>query len=65
VVRRSGPGLTLLTFRDVPWNGPWYLRHGFVELPASAWGSQLRNHGQAEIEAGLHELGPRVAMHHP
>ena len=38
VVRRYGPGLTLLTFRDVPWNGPWYLRHGFAELPRSAWG---------------------------
>jgi hypothetical protein len=65
VVRRSGPGLTLLTFRDVPWNGPWYLRHGFVELPASAWGPQLRGHWQTEIEAGLHDLGPRVVMHHP
>jgi GNAT superfamily N-acetyltransferase len=65
VVRRSGPGLTLLTFRDVPWNGPWYLRHGFVELPESAWGPQLRDHWQAEIDAGLHDLGPRIAMHHP
>lgn len=33
VVRRYGPGLTLLTFRDVPWNGPWYRAHGFAELP--------------------------------
>ncbi len=24
------PGLTLATFRDVPWNGPWYARFGFV-----------------------------------
>lgn len=65
VVRRSGSGLTLLTFRDVPWNGPWYLRHGFVELPESAWGPQLRDHWQAEIDAGLHDLGPRFVMHHP
>jgi GNAT superfamily N-acetyltransferase len=65
VVRRSGPGLTLLTFRDVPWNGPWYLRHGFVELPRSAWGPQLRDHWQAEIDAGLHDLGPRLVMHYP
>jgi GNAT superfamily N-acetyltransferase len=65
VVYRSGPGLTLLTFRDVPWNGPWYLRHGFVELPRSAWRPQLRDHWQAEVDAGLHDLGPRVVMYHP
>lgn len=65
VIRRSGPGLTLLTFRDVPWNGPWYMHHGFVELPESAWGPQLRAHWQAEVDAGLHDLGPRLAMHIP
>ncbi len=65
VVRRYGPGLTLLTFRDVPWNGPWYLRHGFAELPEAAWGPQLREHWQAEADAGLHDLGPRVVMHYP
>ena len=65
VVRRYGPGLTLLTFRDVPWNGPWYLRHGFAELPEAAWGPQLREHWQAEVDAELHDLGPRVVMHYP
>ena len=65
VVRRYGPGLTLLTFRDVPWNGPWYLRHGFVALPESAWGPQLREYWQAEIDAGLPDLGPRVVLHYP
>ena len=65
VVRRYGPGLTLLTFRDVPWNGPWYLRHGFAELPKTRWGPQLRAHWQAEVDAGLHDLGPRVVMYYP
>jgi GNAT superfamily N-acetyltransferase len=65
VVRRYGPGLTLLTFRDVPWNGPWYLRHGFAELPGAAWGPQLRAYWQAEVDAGLHDLGPRIVMHYP
>ena len=65
VIRRYGPGLTLLTFRDVPWNGPWYLRHGFAELPKSAWGPGLRHHWQAEIDAGLPDLGPRLVMHFP
>lgn len=60
--RRHGPGLTLLTFRDVPWNGPWYAKHGFVELPESAWGPELRARWRAEIDAGLHDLGPRMAM---
>jgi hypothetical protein len=65
VIRRSGPGLTLLTFRDVPWNGPWYMRHGFVEFPGPAWGPELRAHWQAELDAGLHDLGPRLAMNIP
>jgi GNAT superfamily N-acetyltransferase len=54
--------LTLLTFRDVPWNAPWYARFGFTELPQAAWGPHLRARWQAEIDAGLHELGPRLAM---
>lgn len=65
VVSRYGPGLTLLTFRDVPWNGPWYTRHGFIELPEPAWGPELRDHWQAEIDAGLHDLGARLVMHLP
>jgi GNAT superfamily N-acetyltransferase len=65
VVRRSGPGLTLITYRDVPWNGPWYLQHGFVELPEAAWGPQLRAYWQAEVDGGLHDLGPRLVMHVP
>lgn len=65
VVTRYGPGLTLLTFRDVPWNGPWYSRHGFAEFPRPAWGPELSAAWQAEIDAGLHDLGPRLAMHVP
>jgi hypothetical protein len=65
VIGSYGPGLTLLTFRDVPWNGPWYARHGFTELPESAWGPTLREHWQAEIDAGLHDLGSRLVMHFP
>jgi GNAT superfamily N-acetyltransferase len=65
VARRAGPGLTLITFRDVPWNGPWYQRNGFAELPERAWGPQLRAHWQAEIDAGLHDLGPRFVLCFP
>lgn len=61
----GSPGVSLLTFRDVPWNMPWYERHGFAELPEARWGPGLRAHWDAEIGAGLHELGPRVVMWAP
>ena len=59
---RGAAGVTLLTFRDVPWNGPWYVRHGFSELPEDRWGPQIRMLWEAEIAAGLHALGPRLVM---
>jgi len=61
IAQAAGP-LTLITFRTVPWNGPWYARHGFTELPGDRWGPRLRAHWQAEIDAGLHALGPRTVM---
>ncbi len=56
------PGMTLITFRGIPWNGPWYSRHGFAEWPESAWGPELTAHWRAEVAAGLHVLGPRLVM---
>ncbi|MEU4825679.1 GNAT family N-acetyltransferase [Actinomadura sp. NPDC023710] len=61
----GSPGVSLLTFRDVPWNGPWYARHGFADLPPERWGPGIRSYWDAEIEAGLHELGPRLVMWAP
>jgi GNAT superfamily N-acetyltransferase len=58
-------GVTLITFRDVPWNGPWYARHGFVELPEERFGPEIRVLWQIEIAAGLHDLGPRLVMWSP
>ncbi|WUH96271.1 GNAT family N-acetyltransferase [Spirillospora sp. NBC_00431] len=58
----GAPGVSLLTFRDVPWNGPWYARHGFAELPEERWGPEMRSYWDTEIKAGLHDLGPRLAM---
>lgn len=41
--RRRGHGLLhLSTYRDVPWNGPYYARRGFVELPRGDWSSAFR-----------------------
>lgn len=59
------PGVSLLTFRDVPWNAPWYRAHGFAELPEDRWGPGVRNLWNAEIDAGLHDLGPRLVMWRP
>jgi len=61
----GAPGVSLLTFRDVPWNGPWYARHGFAVLPEERWTPGLRAHWNAEVGARLHELGPRVVMWAP
>ncbi|WP_019630640.1 GNAT family N-acetyltransferase [Actinomadura atramentaria] len=61
----SAPGVSLITFREVPWNGPWYARHGFAELPIADWGPGLRRYWAAEIAAGLHGLGPRTVMWRP
>ncbi|WP_459642339.1 GNAT family N-acetyltransferase [Kineococcus sp. NUM-3379] len=52
--------LTLTTFRDVPWNGPFYRRRGFRELAEP--GPELRAVRAAEAAAGLDALSPRTAM---
>ncbi|MDN5767764.1 MAG: GNAT family N-acetyltransferase [Humibacillus sp.] len=38
---RGGDRLTLTTFRNVPWNGPYYERLGWVVLPAGQLGPDL------------------------
>ncbi len=55
------PAVTLTTFRDVPWNAPWYERHGFTVLPAEEWGPELRALVEHERELGI-EVAPRVVM---
>jgi GNAT superfamily N-acetyltransferase len=52
--------LTLTTFRDVPFNAPFYRTLGFAEVTDLAPGlSSIRAH---EREIGLDDLGPRVTM---
>ncbi|CFB64451.1 Acetyltransferase (GNAT) family protein [Pandoraea apista] len=45
--------LTLTTFRDVPWNGPFYTRLGFVPIAAPDLGERLRQVLAHEVAAGL------------
>ncbi|TYB61327.1 GNAT family N-acetyltransferase [Nonomuraea sp. PA05] len=54
--------VTLTTFRDVPWNAPWYERHGFFVMPEAQWGPQLRDLVRQERDLGI-EVAPRVVMH--
>ncbi|MGW2142819.1 GNAT family N-acetyltransferase [Nonomuraea bangladeshensis] len=53
--------VTLTTYRDVPWNAPWYARHGFAVLPPEEWGPELRALVEHERALGL-EVAPRVVM---
>lgn len=54
--------LTMFTFRDVPWNAPYYLRLGFEQLPIEQFGPQLQRVLQAELAVDLHRW-PRVCLY--
>ncbi|EFV14951.1 GNAT family N-acetyltransferase [Segniliparus rugosus] len=58
------PALTLTTFRDVPWNGPWYRARGFAEFPRERWGRRLRALWAEEERSGV-AVAPRIAMRRP
>jgi GNAT superfamily N-acetyltransferase len=53
--------LTLTTFRDIPWNAPYYARLGFAELPELEQGPEMRALVARE-RAGIPGNHPRVAM---
>jgi GNAT superfamily N-acetyltransferase len=52
--------VTLTTFADVPWNGPFYARHGWRELDEPTPGLAARL--EHERAMGLERVGRRVAM---
>lgn len=60
----DNPRLVLTTFRDIPWNGPWYAKHGFYELPHAACSPELQAVRDAELQSGLDAVAPRIAMAH-
>jgi GNAT superfamily N-acetyltransferase len=55
------PALTLTTFADVPWNGPYYERCGFRVLGDAELTPGLREVREHEIALGL-DRWPRVCM---
>jgi ribosomal protein S18 acetylase RimI-like enzyme len=54
------PAVTLITYADVPWNGPFYAARGFVEV--STLTPQLAELRDWERTVGLDELGRRCVM---
>ena len=55
------PALTLTTFRDVPWNAPYYQRLGFVIVDPAEQEPQLAALVSRE-SATIPSDAPRVAM---
>jgi GNAT superfamily N-acetyltransferase len=55
------PGVTLITFRHLPWNAPFYERRGFVKLDDRDIGNTLRELIREEADVGI-EPEKRVAM---
>lgn len=62
--RNELPALTLTTFADVPWNGPYYARLGFRVMAPEEIGDGLRRVREHEAALGL-DRWPRVAMYRP
>ncbi len=58
---RGLAGLTLTTYVDVPWNGPYYERLGFSYLPAGEETAGLRAIRERERASGL-DAWPRACM---
>ena len=55
--------VTLLTYADVPWNAPWYARHGWQVT--DDLGPELQALAAREVDLGLDRHGRRVAMARP
>lgn len=45
--------VTLVTYRDLPWNGPWYRRLGFEEVEVGLMGKEYERLLEAEKEHGI------------
>ena len=56
------PAVTLTTFRDVAWNGPFYRRVGFRDLRDDEITPMLQAVRDNERQAGIDRAGARVCM---
>ena len=57
----GAPDVTLTTFRDVPWNGPYYERFGFEVVDETGWTPALQAVRAHEAAEGL-DVSSRVIM---
>jgi len=55
------PAVTLSTFRDVPYNGPFYRKHGFQDLSPAEWTPGMKAIREEEQRHGL-RVDARVFM---
>ncbi len=55
-------GLALATFRDVPWNGPFYAKRGFAIMPKTGLSPELAAIANSPSEAKWAGYSPRVIM---
>lgn len=53
--------LTLITFRHLPWNAPFYEKQGFTVVDDDELGEEMRDLMQQEAKAGL-KAANRVCM---
>lgn len=53
--------LTLVTFRHLPWNAPFYAKHGFEIVDDDEQGDEMRDLLRQEAKAGLKSVN-RVCM---
>ncbi|WP_227317485.1 GNAT family N-acetyltransferase [Cedecea davisae] len=59
--RLSAKEVTLTTYQDVPWNAPWYQRHGFERIETLELSAELAECLRHQQDEGLMVL-PRCAM---
>jgi GNAT superfamily N-acetyltransferase len=61
VDQTGADSVTLTTFRSVPWNMPFYAKHGFEVLPPTAWSPAIEALVTRETARGL-DRSARVVM---
>jgi ribosomal protein S18 acetylase RimI-like enzyme len=55
------PSILLDTQADIPWNAPWYARHGFEVVPVPAWTAGFHARARAQEAEGF-DWSTRVFM---
>lgn len=58
------PAVVLNTQSDVPWNQPWYEKHGFAVVPEPDWTAGMRAVTEQQAAGGL-DWSSRVHMRRP